>query len=53
MGWFLTIHSWNGNVSGEGQPLEGTNVIVVGTDLGVVSDKDGSYLVDVLPVNTM
>ena len=31
------------------KPLEGANVIVVGTDLGAVSDKDGSYLVDVLP----
>ena len=38
-----------GTVSGEGQNhLKEANVIVVGTDLGGVSDKDGSYLVDVL-----
>ena len=36
-----------GNVSGEGQPLVGGNVVIEGTDLGGVTDENGNFLIDV------
>ena len=31
----------------DSQPLEGANIVVVGTELGGVSDKDGAFKIDV------
>ena len=31
----------------DSQPLEGANIVVVGTDLGGVSDKDGAFSIEV------
>ena len=44
---FLMGQSVIGNVSGEGQPLVGANVVIEGTDLGGVTDENGNFLIDV------
>jgi len=44
---FLMGQSVIGNVSGEGQPLVGANVVIEGTDLGGVTDNNGNFLIDV------
>ena len=47
MPMFLMGQSVIGNVSGEGQPLVGANVVIEGTDLGGVTDNNGNFLIDV------
>ena len=44
---FLMGQSVIGNVSGEGQPLVGANVVIEGTELGGVTDNNGNFLIDV------
>ena len=44
---FLMGQSVIGNVSGEGQPLVGANVVIEGTELGGVTDENGNFLIDV------
>ena len=34
-------------IDSDSKPLEGANIVVVGTELGGVSDKDGSFKIDV------
>ena len=43
---FLMGQSVIGNVSGEGQPLVGANVVIEGTDLGGVTDENGNFSLD-------
>lgn len=33
------------------QPIPGANVIIIGTDYGTVTDLDGKFLIDKIPVN--
>ena len=47
MPMFLMGQSIVGNVSGEGKPLVGANVAVDGTDLGGVTNENGSYSIEV------
>ena len=47
MPMFLMGQSVIGNVSGEGQPLVGANVVIEGTELGGVTDSNGNFLIDV------
>ena len=47
MPMFLMGQSVIGNVSGEGKPLVGANVAVDGTDLGGVTNENGSYSIEV------
>ena len=47
----LFAQSISGVVGGE-KPLQGANVVVVGTELGSVSNGEGSYLIKDIPAGT-
>ena len=47
----LFAQSISGVVGGE-KPLQGANVVVVGTELGSVSNGEGSYLIKDVPAGT-
>ena len=43
--------SISGTISGDGKPLVGANIVVEGSQLGGVSDVDGSFLLLYLLAN--
>ncbi len=53
--WLNTFsqHSITGNISSEGTPLIGANIIIKHTNKGTISDFDGNFEIDITPKDTL